>query len=232
MGSIFDPSLIFEYIPEVLEGLKVTLLIFGVVLSISFVLSILSSVALLQKIPVISQLLRVLGMYTMHTPGVLQLFVMYYGFPIAVKILFGIDCNRWSPNVFVIITFSISTMIIMTEGIRASISSVDEGQYEAGYSVGMTRSQIFRRVIFPQAFRIVLPVFEMESCTLLKQTSTAYLIGATDMMSQAIAVGSRNDHKLEAYLAATIIFFSMNIMLLMLFQLLEKKFDFGIRMTE
>lgn len=232
MGKLFDPKLIFEYLPQIMKGLPTSLILFTTVMLLSFFLGILGAIIKISKTPVLYQMTVLIGSYTLNIPTVVQLFIMYYVLPVVVYNLTGINANRWDPLIFAIVAFTMGKSVSMTEGIRTAILSVDKGQYEAACSVGLTRSQTFRRIIFPQAFRVMLPVFEMISCTLFKETTMAYMLGISDVMSRARFMGLRIDHKIEAYLGAALIFLVINLSLIIIFKILEEKFSFGIRVAK
>lgn len=229
MGKIFDPHLIIEYLPYILKGLSTSLILFVSVISLSFVFGTLGALIKLKKIPVLYQFTILIGSYAMNIPTIVQLFIIYYVLPVVIYSVTGINASRWNALLFAIVAFTLEKSVSMTEGIRAALLSVDKGQYEAAFSVGLSRGQAFKRIIFPQAFRIMLPVFEMSSCTLFKETTMAYMLGISDVMSRARFMGLRIDHKLEAYMGAALIFLVINLSLVIVFKLLEKKFSFGIR---
>ncbi|MBQ8950349.1 MAG: amino acid ABC transporter permease [Eubacterium sp.] len=229
MGKIFDPHLIIEYLPYILKGLSISLILFVSVISLAFVFGILGALIKMAKVPVLYQLTILIGSYAMNIPTVVQLFIMYYVLPVVIYSATGINTSRWNALLFAIVAFTLEKSVSMTEGIRAALLSVDKGQYEAAFSVGLSKKQAFKRIIFPQAFRVMLPVFEMASCTLFKETTMAYMLGISDVMSRARFMGLRIDHKLEAYIGAALIFLVINLTLVIVFKLLEKKFSFGIR---
>ena len=220
MGKIFDPHLIIEYLPYILKGLSTSLILFVSVISLSFVFGTLGALIKLKKIPVLYQFTILIGSYAMNIPTIVQLFIIYYVLPVVIYSVTGINASRWNALLFAIVAFTLEKSVSMTEGIRAALLSVDKGQYEAAFSVGLSRRQAFKRIIFPQAFRIMLPVFE---------TTMAYMLGISDVMSRARFMGLRIDHKLEAYIGAALIFLVINLSLVIVFKLLEKKFSFGIR---
>ncbi|SEL03964.1 L-cystine transport system permease protein [Butyrivibrio sp. ob235] len=229
MGKLFDPQLIIEYLPQIMKGLPTTLLIFVTVIFLSFVFGIIGAAVKVTKLPVLYQLNRVIGGYVLNVPTVVQLFLIYYVLPVAIYNITGINATRWDAVIFAIATFALEKSVSMSEGIASALLSINRGQYEAAYSIGLTRIQTVRNIIFPQAFRVMLPVFEMISCTLFKETTMAYMLGISDVMSRAKFMGSRIDHKLEAYIGAALIFLLINLSLIIFFKCLENKFSFGIR---
>ena len=105
------------------------------------------------------------------TPTMVQLLIMYY------IILVALD-NKIAVAV---ITFGLNSAAYVAEIVRSGIMSVDEGQFEAGRSLGLNYSQTMRLIILPQAFKNVLPALANEFITLLKETSISGYIAIPDL---------------------------------------------------
>lgn len=105
------------------------------------------------------------------TPAVIQLMIMFYIILVSVhnKILVAA------------IAFGLNSAAYVAEIVRSGIMSVDEGQYEAGRSLGLNYGQTMKLIIIPQAFKNVLPALANEFITLLKETSIAGYIGIMDL---------------------------------------------------
>ncbi|MFU0780924.1 MAG: L-cystine transport system permease protein TcyL [Citrobacter braakii] len=111
------------------------------------------------------------------TPLIAQLFMIYYGLP-----QFGIELD---PIPAAMIGLSLNTAAYAAETLRAAISSIDKGQWEAGASIGMTRWQTMRRAILPQAARVALPPLSNSFISLVKDTSLAATIQVPELFRQA-----------------------------------------------
>ena len=105
------------------------------------------------------------------TPTMVQLLIMYY------IILVALD-NKIAVAV---IAFGLHSAAYVAEIVRSGIMSVDEGQFEAGRSLGLNYSQTMRLIILPQAFKNVLPALANEFIVLLKETSISGYIGLNDL---------------------------------------------------
>lgn len=104
------------------------------------------------------------------TPLLVQLFIVYFGLPyLKIKGLFpnGVQLDPWTAG---IATFSLNTGAYCAETIRAAILSIPQGQWEAAYSIGMTKSQVLKRIILPQAARVSLPPLSNSFISLVKDT--------------------------------------------------------------
>ena len=116
------------------------------------------------------------------TPTMIQLLIMYY-------IIFGsVDVSK---RVVAILTFGINSGAYVAEIIRSGIMSVDQGQFEAGRSLGLSYIQTMWYIIIPQAFKNVLPALGNEFITLLKETSICGYIALTDVTHGANTVRSQ-----------------------------------------
>ncbi len=100
---------------------------------------------------------------------------------------------------------------VLSESFRGALLSVAKGQYEAGYSVGMTKPQTFFRIILPQAFYVILPGLTNNTIGLLKGSSLVYMIGVTDILNSALKPANATYAFLESYIAAAIIYWILCI---------------------
>ena len=107
----------------------------------------------------------------------------------------------------------VSSISALSESIRGALMSVPEAQYEAGYSVGLTKRQTFFRIIAPQAFLVLLPSLTGDIITLIKMTSLASLVGVMDILNGSIKYANTSYCFLEAYLAAATIYWGLSIIL-------------------
>lgn len=131
------------------------------------------------------------------TPAMIQLLIMYY-------IIFGsVDINK---RIVAILAFGINSGAYVAEIFRSGIMSVDEGQFEAGRSLGFNYVQTMWYIIMPQAFKNVLPALGNEFITLLKETSICGYIALTDITHGANTVRSQTYEPFMPLLAAAAIY--------------------------
>src|SRR5687768_8544670 len=157
MGKAFDLMLIIEFIPTLIQYLGITLQILAASIILGFVLGIAAAIPRLYKIPILNQLVILYVSFIRGTPILIQLFLVFYGLPAILLLLFSIDITRMEAIYFVIITYAINNGAGFSEIFRAAIRAVDYGQTEAAFSVGMTSRQNFFRIVLPQAVRIAFP---------------------------------------------------------------------------
>ncbi|BDH63131.1 L-cystine transport system permease protein TcyL [Lysinibacillus sp. PLM2] len=206
MGSFFEPSLIFESIPKLLSYLHITLEILVLSVGIGLLLGILVAMPKLYHIPILKEIVTVYISFIRGTPILIQLFLVFYGLPVVVG-LFGFDITRMDPFYFVIITYTLSNTANFAELFRGAITSVDYGQTEAAYSVGLSPWQNFYRIVFPQAFRVAFPNIANASISSLKDTSLAFSIGVMDMMGRGETLITATNHAIEIYISLSIIYY-------------------------
>ena len=132
------------------------------------------------------------------TPLLVQLFVIFYGMP-----SIGIVLDPW-PSA--IIAFSLNVGGYGAEIIRAAILSVPKGQWEAGYTIGMSSSTTLQRIILPQAARVSVPPLSNTFISLVKDTSLASLILVTELFRVAEEVAAFSGEFMLIYLEAALIY--------------------------
>lgn len=133
----------------VLYCVQVTIPLTVCIYILSLVLGFLLALIQIQKIPVLKQLARVYVWVFRGTPLIVQMYIIFFGLP-----SLGITLDAFPSAV---IAFSLNYAAYMSETIRAAIQSVPEGQWEAGYMIGLSSGQIMLRVILPQAARVAFP---------------------------------------------------------------------------
>ncbi|KJB89379.1 amino acid ABC transporter permease, partial [Paenibacillus sp. E194] len=110
-----------------------------------------------------------------------------------------------------------------SESIRAAIQSVDKGGIEAGYSMGMTTTQVLRRIILPEALVVALPTLGNSLIGLIKGTSLAFVCSVVEMTAAGKLMASRNFRFFEVYVSLAIIYWLVTIVLERLIARWEKR---------
>ncbi|WP_310832962.1 amino acid ABC transporter permease [Paenibacillus pedocola] len=151
------------------------------------------------------------------TPLLVQLFIIFYGLPAAGIIL--------DPFVAATIGFTLSVGAYSSEVVRAAILSIHKGQWEAAFSVGMTRSQALRRVILPQAARVSVPPLANSFISLVKDTSLAATITLVEMFKTSQQITARTYEPLLLYCEVALFYLLFCSVLSALQNYLEKRLD-------
>ena len=134
------------------------------------------------------------------TPAMIQLLIMYY-------IVF--TSPDISKRFVAILTFGINSGAYVAEIVRSGIMSIDNGQFEAGRSLGFNYAQTMMYIVAPQAFKNVLPALANEFITLLKETSICGYIALTDITHGANVIRSQTYEPLMPLLAAALIYLAV-----------------------
>ncbi|GAM15662.1 amino acid ABC transporter permease [Mesobacillus selenatarsenatis] len=169
---------------------------------ISFVcglgLAVLTALARISDVKILQIIARIYVSAIRGTPLLVQLFILFYGLP-----TIGITLDPW-PSA--IIGFSLNVGAYASEIIRAAILSIPKGQWEAGFSIGMSRRQALRRIIIPQAARVSIPPLSNTFISLVKDTSLASMILLTEMFRRAQEIATTNYEFLLLYTEAALIY--------------------------
>ena len=201
--------------PLLLQGIWVTLLL-GVV---SFVLgSVLGGLIALARISRWRALRAVAIAYVSvfrGTPLLIQILVIYFGLP-----QIGI---QFEPIPSAILALTLFSAAYLSENFRGGIVGVDKGQWEAGFSMGMPYWRVFRRLIVPQALRIATPAVGGRFIALMKDTSLASVVTVVELTRVAESVGTATFRYMEAFLAAGLMYWMINTVLLLGQNALERR---------
>lgn len=185
----------WEVTAFLLDGFKISLLIFAVTLLCGVPLGLPIAFCSMSRIKPVKVAAKIIVWIVRGVPLMLQIFIIYYvpgllfGNPVFSQvdryffINFGIaDAGR---IMAVLIAFSVNYACYFSEIYRGGIESIAKGQYEAGYVLGMTKGQIFRHVILKQVIQRIVPPMSNEIITLIKDTALANCIVVCEIIKQA-----------------------------------------------
>ncbi len=202
----------------ILEGATISVKIYAVTLLFSIPLGMLCAMGKLTRITPLKWLLELYTWIFRGTPLLLQLFFSYYG----LQILTGIELSK---EMAAYITFVLNYAAYFTEIFRAGIQSIDKGQYEAAKALGMNYRQTMRRIIIPQAVKVILPPTGNEAVTLIKDTALVSAIALADILRNAKSVVSR-PASVEGYFVAAVLYLIMTFVIINIFKYIEKRFAY------
>ncbi|MGB4883216.1 MAG: amino acid ABC transporter permease [Neisseria sp.] len=164
-----------------------------------------------------------------NVPLLVQLFLWYY----VVPNFLPEGVKQWwffslSPNTSAMISASIGlglfTAARICEQVRTGVQSLPIGQSNAAYALGFSTAQVYRQVLLPQAFRVILPPLGSELTNCFKNASIASLVGVSELISQVTTIAEYTQNNLEIYTYATLIYMVINIALLMFMSYLERRY--------
>ncbi len=210
------------------KAIPVTLEITIVSLLLAVIPALLIALARIHKVRVLDVLCRVFVSFIRGTPIVLQILIVYSIMPSLLNSL--VKSAGWSINVFEInpviyafIVFGINSTANLSEVFRSAISSVDRGQLEAALSIGETRFQAFRRVVFPQAVVSALPNLCSTTVILIKNTSLAFMMTVREITAVAKIEAAYGYNYVESYIDIFIIYIAVCLAVEFIFRKIEKK---------
>ncbi len=213
-----DLSYMLDVLPSILSYLPVTLELALFSMVIGVVLGLFLALVRFTKVPVLNHIAAVYISLFRGMPTLVQLFLIYYGLPQLFPELTKLDALTAA-----IIGFGLKEASYLAEIFRASLNSVDRGQYEAGLAVGLTGSQIYRRFIIPQAAYNALPATGNVFVSLLKETSVAFTLGLTEIFAEGKLQASASFRFFETYLVVGLVYWGLVIIYSWLQSRLERR---------
>ena len=205
---------------DLLKGFWETLKIFGVTLIIALPLGLIIAFGSMSKLKPLKWLCSTFVWIIRGTPLMLQLIIVYYG----PGLIFGIGAGL-SAHVSTYITFGINYACYFSEIYRGGIQSISGSQYEAGRVLGMTKSQIFFKVILLQVVKRIVPPMSNEIITLVKDTSLARIITYYELIFYAQRY-IKNGGLLWPLFYTAVYYLLFTALLTLLFRYMEKKLDY------
>ena len=236
----FDVQWIRDNFRYILGGLRYTMVIAvsGIVLAI--VMALLGALARISRNPVAYAVAGFYVSFFRGTPLIVQMFLLYLALPPVGRNLAA--QYGWLPEGFdqalVLDAATAGTVALglnygayMTEIFRAGIQSVAGGQGEAADALGMTYGQKMRKVVLPQAFRVIIPPTGNEFIAMMKDTALVSFLGVTvasaEVFRRSQLVGKADFKNLEAYVAAALVYWGLTVVFTMLQSRLEKRIGRG-----
>jgi glutamate/aspartate transport system permease protein len=128
-----------------------------------------------------------------------------------------------APFITAVLCLGFFTSARVAEQVKAGIGSLSKGQRMAGTALGLTLPQTYRYVLLPMAFRIVLPPLTSEFMNIIKNSSVALTIGLMELTARTRAMQEFTFQVFEAFTAATLIYLFVNVIVVLLMRVLEKK---------
>ena len=228
---------ILQILPQMLEGLKITIKLFVVTLVLSLPLGLLISLfkEAVSKRPTDNFVIRwivkmpirfIINVYLWvfrGTPLLLQLFFFYFG--LTYVTLPNGESITLSMFTAAVISFVLNYAAYFAEIYRSGIESMPVGQYEAAKVLGYSRVQTFFRIILPQVIKRVLPAVTNEMITLVKDTSLAFVLTVTEMFTIAKQIAAAQASVMPL-MAAGVFYYIFNLVVAVVMEHVEKKLNY------
>ncbi|SUX29517.1 amino acid ABC transporter permease [Chromobacterium vaccinii] len=163
-----------------------------------------------------------------NVPLLVQLFVWYFLvpdlLPEGAQVWFKQDLSpTTSQFLSVVVCLGLFTAARVAEQVRTGIEALPRGQRNAAMAVGFSLGQTYRHVLLPQAMRIIIPPLTSEFLNIIKNSSVASLIGLAELLAQTKQTAEFSANLFEAFTLATVIYFTLNMSLMLMMNALEKK---------
>lgn len=216
-------NFILDALPELLEASLVTLKLTALSVFFGLIGGTLLGIARLSDIGFVRIASRVYIDFFRGTPLLVQIFMVYFGIPaLANGLGFQFSFDRLLAS---ILALSLNSAAYLAEIVRAGIQSIELGQREASESLGLSPIQTMRYIIFPQAFRRMIPPLGNEFITLLKDTSLVAVIGYEELFQTGKLIVATNYRAFEIYAAVAFVYLVLNTISSQAFTFLERWMD-------
>ena len=212
-----DMNLIVNSFPLLLIGAGVTVQITVLSTAIGFVIGLIVGVARISNLRVLRMLAEVYVEFFRGTPLLVQIFLFYFALPV-------ITGQRIDPFIAAISACGINSGAYVAEIFRAGIQSVDDGQMEAGRSLGMTWLQTMRYIIVPQAFKRVIPPLGNEFIAMLKDSSLVSVIGFEELTRRGQLIIAKTYGSFEIWMSVAVIYLVMTLTISRFVAYLERRY--------
>lgn len=219
----------------IMGGMGITLLVSVLAIALASVFSVAGALGRLSKNPIFNSLATMYVSLIRGTPLLVQVYMWYLALP-----QFGGALQKLgipgAQKIFTLPAIPAGVLALgvcygayMTEIVRAGIESIKIGQTEAAKALGMNDQQCMRRIIFPQALRVILPPISNEFIAMVKDSSLVSLMGVWELSYQAIKIGRRYFQSLEMLIMVALIYWVMCIILQTVQERIEKHMARGER---
>ncbi|MFC5421190.1 amino acid ABC transporter permease [Bosea eneae] len=210
-----------QFLPLLLQGLKFTILVTLGSLALSTVLGLVWALMRVSGVAPLVLVAKLVVNTLRGVPILVQLFYIYFVFP-----EFGLALSALQAA---ILGLGIAYSAYQAENFRAGIEAIDHGQVEAAQSIGMGWFLMMRRVILPQAVKVVLPPYGNIMIMMLKDSSQASTITVAELTLQGSLLASSTFKNMTVYTLVALLYLSMSLPLIAFVGWLERRFGKGAR---
>ena len=192
-----------DFLPFIMGGAGLTLFVSAVSIVLATILALFGALGRLSKNPIAN---GVSGFYISlirGTPLLVQIYIWYLGLPRLDIVLSAVPAG--------ILALGVNYGAYMTEIFRAGIQAVSKGQHEAAAAIGMSRAQTLRRIVLPQAFRIVIPPIGNEFIAMMKDSSLVSLMGVWELTFRANKIGRQYFRNIETFIIAATFYWILTV---------------------
>lgn len=214
----FNWAGVIEFIPQLMTGLYYTLLISVVGLAIGFVLGAITGLGRISRFKVIYGIATVYIEIIRGTPVLVQAIWIYFALPLIIQYTL--------PSVVAgIIVIALNSGAYIAEIVRGAVQSVEKGQTEAGRSLGLSSRATMRHVIWPQAFRRMIPPLGNQFIISIKDTSLLSVILVPELIFQGRQIAANYFNAVEIYTTVAVFYLAITLSLSMVLRVTEKRLE-------
>lgn len=199
--AIFNISTAQKALPGILSGMPYTLALSLIGFALGTILGFFVALMKMSPIKPLRWLANIHISLMRGTPMMVFLFLVYFGLP-----FMGIELDAITASIF---CFTVMSSAYISEIIRSALLAIDKGQWEAGRSLGLKTSTIYRAIIIPQAVRVALPPLSNVLLDMVKNTSLTAMITVPEIFNQAKIVGGTYSDYMTAYLLVGLVYWSI-----------------------
>jgi cystine transport system permease protein len=204
--------------PVMVRATGYTLLFAVAAMVLGLVLAAFITLVRVLRVPGLQRLCALYVSAMRGTPLLVQVFIVYYGLPSV-----GIE---FSPITAGILALTLNVAAYLSESLRGAVLGIEQGQWLAGTSLGLTRSQTLRYVIGPQALRSAVPSLSNSLISLIKDTSLVSVIAVTELMLATKELISTTFQPFPLYMGAAAIYWVLSLSFEQLQRRLERRLAF------
>lgn len=219
MIDAFMDSAYIKSIPFLWEGLKVTVSITAIGLIFGIIIGTIVGLGKLSKLKIIRAICTIYIELIRGTPILAQALFLYFGIS---EDLIGLNLNAFTAGV---IAIAVNAGAYIAEIVRGAVYSIEKGQHEAGRSLGLTQGQTMRYIIWPQAFKRMIPPLGNQFVISLKDTSVFSVIAVQELVYKAKQYYNATFEIFETLVMVCIFYLIITIPTGMILRRLERKLD-------
>ncbi|HEX2050864.1 MAG TPA: amino acid ABC transporter permease [Actinomycetota bacterium] len=204
----FDTEFMARWAGFIVKGAGLTVVISVAAIALAVSLALLGALGRLSKLAIFNGPASFYVSFVRGTPLIVQIYFVYLALP-----QIAIDAPPWLYQLLIldvvpagIIALGINYGAYMTEIFRAGITSVGHGQVEAAHALGMTTTQTMRRIVLPQAVRVIIPPTGNEFIAMLKDSALVGILGTPELFFRATKVGRQDFRIMETLVVAAAIY--------------------------
>ncbi len=206
-----------QFLPTLLQGALLTIAVSLLAFALALVFGLIVGITRISRVVPLRMLAACYIQFIRGTPLLLQLFFIYYVLPYAGIVL--------SPFISGAIGLTLNCAAYMAEVFRSGIQAIPKGQWEAGTSVGMSRALLMRRIILPQAVRIIIPSLGNFFVSIFKDSALLSVITMRDLMFSGQLLASATYKHFEIFTMVAVIYFLISYPTAKLVEWIEAKVD-------